>query len=105
MLAQVTRTTRHPHTPPPGSACPVPAPRALPVVRCQHPGLRTEEDPAAAMSGAEAVLLLTEWDEFTGLDPHEAATWVSRPVMIDGRNALDREAWSAAGWKHVGIGR
>ena len=80
-------------------------PRALPVVRCQHPGLRTEEDPAAAMSGAEAVLLLTEWDEFTGLDPHEAATWVSRPVMIDGRNALDPEQWREAGWTYAGLGR
>ena len=68
-------------------------------------GLRTEEDPAAAMSGAEAVLLLTEWNEFTGLDPHEAATWVSRPVMIDGRNALDPEQWREAGWTYAGLGR
>ena len=57
------------------------------------------------MSGAEAVLLLTEWDEFTGLDPHEAATWVSRPVMIDGRNALDPEQWREAGWTYAGLGR
>ncbi|MDO4242238.1 MAG: UDP-glucose/GDP-mannose dehydrogenase family protein [Actinomyces sp.] len=62
----------------------------------------TTED---ALSGADLVILGTEWQQFTTLDPVVAAGLVRTPVVIDGRNALDRSAWKAAGWTYTGIGR
>ncbi len=57
------------------------------------------------MAGADIVVLITEWPEFTGLDPHKVGELVSRRTIIDGRNALDADAWKAAGWRFRGIGR
>lgn len=80
-------------------------PQALPVVARSHPHLTLEDDPRAALKGAELVLLLTEWDQFVALDPAEAATGVAERVIIDGRNALDPVAWREAGWTYAGVGR
>ncbi|RLP07681.1 UDP-glucose dehydrogenase family protein [Propionibacterium australiense] len=80
-------------------------PRALGAVERHHPGLDTCREPLAALAGAELVLLLTEWQEFTDLDPAEAAGRVARPVLIDGRNALDPGRWREAGWTYLGLGR
>ncbi len=80
-------------------------PQALPVVARSHPHLTLEDDPRAALKGAELVLLLTEWDQFVALDPAEAATGVAERVIIDGRNALDPVAWREAGWPYAGVGR
>ena len=72
----------------------------------QFPQLSFERDVSPwPCAGAELVLLLTQWPEFTGLDPAHAATLVQRPVILDGRNALDAAAWQAAGWDYHGIGR
>ena len=80
-------------------------PQALPVVTRSHPHLTVEEDPRAALKGAELVLLLTEWNQFVTLDPADAATGVADCVIIDGRNALDPAAWRQAGWTYAGVGR
>ena len=64
-----------------------------------------EDDPRAALRGAELVLLLTEWDQFVALDPADAADGVAERVIIDGRNALDPVAWREAGWTYAGVGR
>jgi len=80
-------------------------PQALPVVARSHPHLTLEDDPRAALKGAELVLLLTEWDQFVALDPVEAATGVAERVIIDGRNALDPVTWREAGWTYAGVGR
>jgi UDPglucose 6-dehydrogenase len=34
-----------------------------------------------------------------------AATLVTTPIIIDGRNTLDAEGWRAAGWTYIGLGR
>ncbi|WP_069385500.1 UDP-glucose dehydrogenase family protein [Cellulosimicrobium cellulans] len=56
-----------------------------------------------AVTDADLVLHLTEWDEFAALDP--AALRPARRVVVDGRNALDRERWTAAGWRYRALGR
>ena len=58
-----------------------------------------------ALAGAEAVVIVTEWKQFKGLDPVATAAKVTRPVVFDGRNILDPEAWKAAGWTYTGMGR
>lgn len=74
------------------------------VVR-ERPHLETAADAREAMTGADLVLLLTEWDEFRDLDPVVAFNWPKRAIMIDGRNVLDPISWRAAGWEYHGIGR
>lgn len=80
-------------------------PEALPSVARQAPQLTVQEDTLKALTGAQLVLLLTEWEEFTRLDPAQAAALTATARIIDGRNALDREAWVTAGWTYSALGR
>lgn len=50
-------------------------------------------------------MVLTEWEEFSGIDPVSLAEVVRRPVVLDGRLALDAEKWSAVGWCDFALGR
>ncbi|HYJ00419.1 MAG TPA: UDP-glucose/GDP-mannose dehydrogenase family protein [Thermoleophilaceae bacterium] len=59
-----------------------------------------------ALDGADAAVLVTEWPEFAELDwAGEVRERMARPVVVDGRNFLDREALTAAGFAYEGIGR
>ena len=58
-----------------------------------------------AVQDADAVVLVTEWDEFVGLDWKAVAAAMRGTVLVDGRNALDRAAVEAAGLTYEGIGR
>jgi UDPglucose 6-dehydrogenase len=58
-----------------------------------------------AIEGADAVVLVTEWDEFTTLDWAQVAELMAGHLVLDGRNALDRDAVAAAGLTYEGIGR
>ena len=88
-----------------GAQVSVTDPRALDAAARRHPDLVAEPDTQRALQDADLVLLLTEWDDYVQLDPSEAATWVRRPVIIDGRNALDPARWRASGWNYHGLGR
>jgi UDPglucose 6-dehydrogenase len=57
------------------------------------------------MQGAHVVLHLTEWQEYRDLDPHEAGEVVAQRRVVDGRNKLDVERWTAAGWTLRALGR
>jgi UDPglucose 6-dehydrogenase len=58
-----------------------------------------------AAERADAVLVLTEWRDYRELDPVEFGKVVAQKRVLDGRNALDREAWTAAGWSYRALGR
>ena len=59
-----------------------------------------------ALDGADAAVLVTEWDEFAELDwAGEVKERMATPLVVDGRNFLDREALRAAGFTYEGIGR
>ncbi|WP_144714019.1 UDP-glucose/GDP-mannose dehydrogenase family protein [Curtobacterium pusillum] len=80
-------------------------PEAVVTARRIHPELEYVESATDALRDAELVLVLTEWNEFRELDPQAVAALVSNPVVIDGRNCLDRDAWTAAGFTYRGMGR
>ncbi|PWD51929.1 UDP-glucose 6-dehydrogenase [Serinibacter arcticus] len=80
-------------------------PAAGPVLRRLRPDLGVVDTVEEAVAGAHAVLLLTEWPEFVGLDPAVVGTGVAARTVIDGRNVLDPASWRAAGWTYVGLGR
>jgi UDPglucose 6-dehydrogenase len=58
-----------------------------------------------AVDGADAVVLVTEWPEFSELDWSEVAKRMNGNVVVDGRNFLDRDRVEAAGLVYTGIGR
>mgnify|MGYP000853858880 CR=1 FL=1 len=58
-----------------------------------------------AVAGADAVVLVTEWDEFRDLDLGAIAEAMRGDVLIDGRNALDAAAARGAGLHYEGVGR
>ncbi|WIB59110.1 UDP-glucose/GDP-mannose dehydrogenase family protein [Curtobacterium sp. MCLR17_007] len=70
-----------------------------------RPELTYVDSADAAVRDADLVLVLTEWNEFRTLDPARVAGLVARPVVVDGRNCLDRDAWTAAGFTVRGMGR
>jgi len=63
-------------------------------------------DALEALDGADAVVLVTEWPEFRDLDwAGEVKDRLKTPVVVDGRNFLDREALVEAGYTYEGVGR
>ena len=50
-------------------------------------------------------MLVTEWPEFRELDWNEIRGTMRRPLIVDGRNFLDREELRRAGYTYEGIGR
>lgn len=71
----------------------------------KHPELEYTTSISDALAGADVVLHLTEWDDYRAIDPVRAAESVTRPWLVDARNALDSEAWRAAGWTVRQLGR
>ena len=59
----------------------------------------------AALEGADAAVLVTEWSEFRDLDWAAVAGAMARPLIVDGRNYLDPATLVAAGFEYEGIGR
>lgn len=80
-------------------------PEAIPTARRSAPELAYEQDIRTALSGAEIIVVATEWTQFRSLVPTEVAEWTSARIIIDGRNCLDAEAWRAAGFRYRGLGR
>ncbi|MEV4833167.1 UDP-glucose/GDP-mannose dehydrogenase family protein [Nonomuraea sp. NPDC049486] len=80
-------------------------PIALDNVRKAHPQLAYGESALDAVRGAHVVLLLTEWQEFLDLDPEALGEVVATRKIVDGRNALNAEAWRSAGWHYRALGR
>jgi UDPglucose 6-dehydrogenase len=69
-------------------------------------GARICESALEAVDGADAVVLVTEWPEFGELDwAGEIKERMREPLVVDGRNFLDREALVQAGFTYEGIGR
>ena len=61
--------------------------------------------PYEAASGSEALVLLTEWDEFKKLDFHKIKKLLKRPLVIDGRNMFEPGDMKKLGVRYVCIGR
>jgi len=80
-------------------------PEALHNVRALKPLLATDDDVLVALSNADLVLHLTEWTEYRELDPSVIGSMVNQRIVIDGRNVLDRDAWSGAGWQIIYLGK
>ncbi|WP_009633712.1 UDP-glucose dehydrogenase family protein [Synechocystis sp. PCC 7509] len=68
-------------------------------------GVLVETDAERLADGCDALVLVTDWAQFRTLDYAKMASLMNNPVLIDGRNFLDREALIKAGFRYVGVGR
>jgi UDPglucose 6-dehydrogenase len=82
-------------------------PISMEACKRQHPALKLQYCGSAmeAITGAHAVVLITEWEEFGKLDLAEVAARAARPILVDGRNFFSPEAASLAGLDYSGVGR
>ncbi|HET8631758.1 MAG TPA: UDP-glucose/GDP-mannose dehydrogenase family protein [Thermomicrobiales bacterium] len=68
------------------------------------PGVTFCADPYEAAAGADAVALVTGWDEFKRLDLARVRAGMRRPVLVDGCNLYDPHDLAALGFAHRGVG-
>jgi UDPglucose 6-dehydrogenase len=80
-------------------------PQAMRNARGVHPELTYVDSLAEAVTGADIIMLLTEWDEFRSMRPETIGGLVARRNIVDGRNVLDPVAWREAGWHYRALGR
>jgi UDPglucose 6-dehydrogenase len=82
-------------------------PIANSACREQRPDLKMRycDTPQEVASGADALVLVTEWREFHNLDLAHIAGLMASPILVDGRNFFVPETAIAAGFDYCGIGR
>lgn len=80
-------------------------PVAMPNMQQLLPALCCTPTALSALEGADACVLVTEWDEFRQLDWAAARQVMARPIVIDGRNALDGARLVELGFIYEGMGR
>jgi UDPglucose 6-dehydrogenase len=88
-----------------GASVTVHDPKAIANAQKRFPALNFADDVNTTLKDAEIVLHLTEWKIYREIDPVKVKSIVKTPIIIDGRNALDRELWQSAGWKFRALGR
>ena len=88
-----------------GAAVSVYDPKAMDNSRALFPTLSYANTALDACEEADVVLVLTEWQEFSKLQPADLDAVVAKKVIIDGRNCLNPSQWREAGWTYRGLGR
>jgi len=80
-------------------------PVAMDVARGVMPFVQMAKDTYELVQGADAVVVLTPWNEFMQLDMECIRNAMRRPVMIDGRNLYDPAKMRELGFEYRGMGR
>lgn len=88
-----------------GATVTVTDPQALDNARKVHPELDYIDDPFAAVQDADLLLHLTEWPQYSHIDPHRLAPRAANAKVIDGRGTLNADRWREAGWTYRALGR
>lgn len=80
-------------------------PAAMENAKAVHPDVHYARDAYDCASGADFLVLATEWNEFRALDLRRLSSLLRSRTMIDLRNVYAPEEMRAAGWTYVGVGR
>jgi UDPglucose 6-dehydrogenase len=80
-------------------------PKGMEAAAAQLPGVVWCGDAWEAMRGADALVILTEWNEFRALPLERVRETLARPVVVDLRNVYQPEAMVAAGLRYTSVGR
>ena len=71
----------------------------------EPPRISYTESPYEAAEGANALLIITEWEEFSGLDLEKIKEIMDNPIIVDGRNIFDIPTMKKLGFEYYSIGR
>jgi UDPglucose 6-dehydrogenase len=80
-------------------------PVSMPVAARMMPNLTLAKNPYELAAGCDALVLVTEWNEFKHLDLARLRSVMKTPVCVDGRNVYEPEVMREAGFIYRGIGR
>ena len=75
--------------------------RAKPLL----PGVEFADNAYACLKGADAAVIVTEWDEFRALDLARVKASLTTPIIVDLRNIYPIETMKALGFRYVCVGR
>ncbi|MCB1032966.1 MAG: UDP-glucose 6-dehydrogenase, partial [Acidobacteria bacterium] len=80
-------------------------PAAMDETKKRMPELEYRDDSYAVADGADALLILTEWNQFRALELDRLKSLLREPVIIDLRNIYEPGKMAAAGFRYVSVGR
>ena len=80
-------------------------PEGMELARPMMPEVEMKGDAYSAITGADAVVIVTEWDAFRALDLERIKQIARRPLLIDLRNVYDPAEVRSAGFEYVSVGR
>ncbi len=80
-------------------------PQAMEKTRAVFPHVEYGKDPYAVAENADALMVLTEWQQFRALDWQRIHDSMARPLILDGRNLLDPATMKETGFEYHSIGR
>ena len=80
-------------------------PQGMEKTKALYPAIQYCADTYEVADGAEALMIVTEWDCFRELDWLRVKRLMQRPLVIDGRNLLDGESMVGMGFEYQGVGQ
>lgn len=80
-------------------------PQAMPKAAGLLKDVKFCKDPYEAAKGSDALVIVTDWNEFKELDLNRIKKLLKAPIIIDGRNIYDPKKMKRAGFKYIGVGR
>jgi UDPglucose 6-dehydrogenase len=80
-------------------------PAAMEQAALVLPSVEMCKDPYAVAEGSDALVLMTEWNQFRNLDLDRLRSALTRPVFVDGRNVYDPSRMASQGFIYEGVGR
>ncbi|MDE3076585.1 MAG: UDP-glucose/GDP-mannose dehydrogenase family protein [Chloroflexota bacterium] len=80
-------------------------PVAMPVARTSLPGVTLCRDAYEVAAGADALIVVTEWNEFKQLDMERLKRVMNSPIIVDGRNIYEGNGLREIGFVYAGTGR
>ena len=69
------------------------------------PGITFTKTAYEAVTGADVLVVITEWHEFRGLDPRRIKELMRKPRIVDLRNIFNPEEMRGLGFAYEGVGR
>jgi UDPglucose 6-dehydrogenase len=80
-------------------------PVAMSVARQILPNVEMCTDPYELATGCDALMVITDWNEFKQLDLERIKNLMKRPILVDGRNIYDPKTMKQIGFRYRGLGR
>jgi len=80
-------------------------PVAMEIAAALMPGVSMASDPYTLAEDCDALMVVTDWNEFKHLDLERIRDIMNQPVMLDGRNIYDPEQMQELGFTYRGLGR